>query len=112
MKSGMRSTGLRAYATTAAARSLAYHGTAGCRTARSSAATSVLSARAFCFHRSKAFILERTIAMTGVHGDWSTAGWKGAPPPAPARGAGRGTRLKISTLGVTQVGAAHGKSVE
>src|SRR5215468_6352048 len=45
MKSGIRSIGLNAYATTPATKSFAYHGVWGCRAARYSAYTSRLSWR-------------------------------------------------------------------
>src|SRR6185503_15105056 len=51
MKSGIRSMGLSAYAATAAARSVAYHGTRGSRAAIQTATTSCLIARAHCFAR-------------------------------------------------------------
>src|SRR5688572_10929211 len=50
MKSGMRSIGLSAYATTQAATTLAYHGTRGWRTANESAMTSPFSRRARALH--------------------------------------------------------------
>ena len=53
MKSGMRSIGLNRYASTHAAKALAYHGTLGSLDARKTACASVFRVRTFCRHRSR-----------------------------------------------------------
>jgi len=64
MKSGIRSIGLNRYASTHAAKALAYHGTLGSLEARKTACASVFSVRTFCRHRSRPRFTSRLISVS------------------------------------------------